>query len=81
MFSKNYWNVALKFVINSRNMTNKFYKSNFNIYKVMKSTFKTRISQYLLNNTFIGMFWRPRLDFFIWVPNITIEDTMKRTPI
>ena len=37
-------------------------KSNFKIFKVMKSTSKTKFSHYLLRNTLNDKFWRSYVD-------------------
>ena len=43
-------NDALKFIMNSKNMER---NSNIKTFKVMKSTFKTGFSHYLVSNTFV----------------------------
>ena len=53
MFPTNFCIVALNFMVNSRN-TGK--KSNFKIFKVMRSILKPRFSHYLLRNTLMISF-------------------------
>ena len=61
MFSTNICNGALKFIMNSRIMK----KSNFKIFKVMKSTSKTRFIHYLLSDTLRMSFEDLMLIFYI----------------
>ena len=58
MFLNIFCNVAHKFIMNSRNMK---HKSNFKLFKVIKSRSKPRLSHYPLSKTFNDKFWKSRL--------------------